>query len=107
MKDLGKHYITSELSAFGPRIKTSKRHFWNSIAADNRSAHAQTWDGGRKTCIPDTACAYRPNLQSTDIEPSGFTTMQTAQAEGAESDPTGATIEPFREESFIVVKPDA
>ena len=33
--------------------------------------------------------------------------MQTAQAEGAESDPTGATIEPFREESFIVVKPDA
>lgn len=33
--------------------------------------------------------------------------MQTAQAEGAESDPTGATIEPFREESFIVVKPNA
>ncbi len=33
--------------------------------------------------------------------------MQTAQAEGAKSNSTSATIEPFCEESFIVVKPDA
>ena len=81
--------------AHWPPELASNGHFWNSIAADDRGVHAQTWDGGRKTCIYVAACARRGNLQSKHVDPSGFTTMQTSQAEGAESDPTGATIEPF------------